>query len=528
MARSCHKKWVPAYLTVFVTLCMAAILSVILVLLQGAQVNAARLKTVCACDIAADSALAEFHRALYEQYDLFFIDTSYLSGEASVEKTEGRLKEYLEKNIGQSGLTGSSSDLLPVFLTETKITGDRFAADDSGRPVREQVYAYMSADTVGSVLAPALTVIDQWKGLPEFDITGWQKKKEESEKALQERLDTTGARETGNSETDSGKISEKNIEKITGENSEEVSENAKNSQTSITMEGLQESLDFFHSTPILNQIYRNNGTVGILSEQKTDTGALISHRDVHTGNVSGRENSHHYPKADEILFDEYIMEKCDDFISSGNNSTKNNEKKDTRQLQYEVEYILYGKDCDKDNLESAALRLILFREAVNGACLFADASRKSQAKTAALVISTLLLSPELEEVLTPVILFSWAYVESLQDVRILLDGGKISPVKTKDQWRTPIYKILMPFPNARAKEDTEGWSYQDYLRILLYLENGTRKTFRLMDVMEMNVRQTKRNQNFRLDWCMDTFQMKVETQTIYGQKITCEKEATYN
>lgn len=524
MERSCHEKWLPAYLTVFVTLSMAAILSVILVLLQGAQVNAARLKTVCACDIAADSALSEFNRALYDQYDLFFIDTSYLSGEASVEKTESHLEEYLEKNIEPSGLTGLSSDLLPVSLTESEITGSRFAADERGRPVREQVYAYMSADAIGSVTAPALAIIDKWKGLPEFDVTGWQTKKAESERALQESLNTLGygeaGSETGNSETGSGDI----YGRISsGEGSgEDSSVNVKSEKTSITMEGLQESLDLFHNTPILNQIYGNRTGSAALSDRKTDTDALISHRDVHTGNASGVENSHQYPEADEIVFDEYIMEKCDDI------SSENSEEKNAKPLRYEVEYILYGKDRDKDNLEAAALRLVLLREAVNGVCLFADASRRKQAETAALVISTLLLSPELADVLTPVILFSWAYVESLQDVRILLDGGTISPVKTKDQWRTPIYKILMPYPNARAKSDQGGWSYEDYLRIFLYLENSRKKTFRLMDVMEMNIRQTEGNKNFQLDWCMDMFRMKVETQTVYGQEITCEKEASYN
>lgn len=525
MERSCHEKWLPAYLTVFVTLSLAAILSVILVLLQGAQVNAARLKTVCACDIAADSALSEFNRALYDQYDLFFIDTSYLTGEASVEKAEAHLKEYLEKNIEPSGLTGLSSDLLPVSLAESEITESRFAADDKGRPVREQVYAYMSADAIGSVTAPALAVIDKWKGLPEFDVTGWQTKKAESEKALQESLNTLGysktESETGNAESDSGNT-------YGGTSAEESSGNVKAEKTSITMEGLQESLDLFHNTPILNQIYGNRTGAAALSDRKTDTNALISHRDVHTGNASGAENSHQYPEADEIVFDEYIMEKCDDFISSGNDSSENNGETNVKPLRYEVEYILYGKDRDKDNLEAAALRLVLLREAVNGACLLADASRRKQAETAALVISTLLLSPELTEVLTPVILFSWAYVESLQDVRILLDGGSVSPIKTKDQWRTPMYKILIPYPNARAKSDQGGWSYEDYLRIFLYLENSRKKTFRLMDVMEMNVRQTKGNENFQLDWCMDMFRMKVETQTVYGQEITCEKEASYN
>ena len=45
------------------------IMSLILVLFQGARIGAVKMKTECTADIAMNSTLAEFNRKLYEQYE---------------------------------------------------------------------------------------------------------------------------------------------------------------------------------------------------------------------------------------------------------------------------------------------------------------------------------------------------------------------------------------------------------------------------------------------------------------------------
>ena len=58
------------YLTVFLSMSIMIILSLILVLFQGARIGAVKLKTECVADISMNSILAEYSRALYEQYGL--------------------------------------------------------------------------------------------------------------------------------------------------------------------------------------------------------------------------------------------------------------------------------------------------------------------------------------------------------------------------------------------------------------------------------------------------------------------------
>ena len=58
-------------MTVFLALSVTVLLSLILVLVEGARINAIRMKTECAGNIAVRSVLGEFHRELLRQYDLY-------------------------------------------------------------------------------------------------------------------------------------------------------------------------------------------------------------------------------------------------------------------------------------------------------------------------------------------------------------------------------------------------------------------------------------------------------------------------
>ena len=66
------------YITVYLSLVTGVLLSLILTMVEGVRLHTMRPQTECVMDMAMDSALAEYHRELLEQYDLFFIDMKYL------------------------------------------------------------------------------------------------------------------------------------------------------------------------------------------------------------------------------------------------------------------------------------------------------------------------------------------------------------------------------------------------------------------------------------------------------------------
>ena len=73
--------------SVYLILIFAVLLSFILLIVEGARKNAIRMKIECAMDLSMSSVFAEYNRELLNQYDLFFIDTSYGQKNAAIDNT---------------------------------------------------------------------------------------------------------------------------------------------------------------------------------------------------------------------------------------------------------------------------------------------------------------------------------------------------------------------------------------------------------------------------------------------------------
>ena len=91
--------------------------------------------------------------------------------------------------------------------------------------------------------------------------------------------------------------------------------------------------------------------------------------------------------------------------------------------------LIGGKDNDADNLRVTVDRLLLLREGLNMASLMAMPDKQSEAMALAVTLAGATVNPAIIEAVKYGILAAWAYVESVLDVRTLLDGGKISLVK---------------------------------------------------------------------------------------------------
>lgn len=66
-----RKQSTPGYMTVYLALVMGILLSLILAVLTAVRISTIRMYIECCADMALDSALAEYHREMLDQYDLF-------------------------------------------------------------------------------------------------------------------------------------------------------------------------------------------------------------------------------------------------------------------------------------------------------------------------------------------------------------------------------------------------------------------------------------------------------------------------
>ena len=490
--------------TLYLALTLAAALTLYFVLIDGARLGAARMQMESVSRIGQNAALAEFHRELHSRYDLFMADTSYGGAGGGNEAFAQHLKGYMERNCVRKTVLplGTIRDWTSMRIGDVQVPEARYACDNGGQSVREQVYAYMAADPAGAVISGLLVTADRWRGL---EISGreWEAKTQESREDLVQAL-----KERREEQQRENEEKEENEETVTEEEYEAASEEPSEAEKMV------EQIGSFQFLPVLTQVF---GSTESLSDRTVQAGNTLSGRDVHLGTGMRAENSHGYPRADEILFDRYIYEKTGNCVRPSEDG----------QLRYQMEYILCGKDSDRRNLEGTAARLLLIREASNGIYLFTDEERMGRVHMVAAAASFLLLSPELEEPIANALALAWSYLESVQDVRTLMTGGKVPVQKTAQSWQTGLHELLTPMTAIRDREKGEGIDYDGYLQGLLLLEGSTVKTQRTMDVMEMDIRRITGNRSFRMDLCLDTFRMRAEAEAC-GTKFSFEGSGGYN
>lgn len=469
------------YITVFLSLSLTLILSLVFTVIEGARISAIRMKFEYVTDIGMNSVLAEYHRELLEQYDLLFVDASYGGSSPSVANTEGHLKNYLQKNFRQDRGNGwwKTRDFLDMWVNRASITEYSIASDENGNVLKRQIADYMADYPIGGLLEKITGNISKMNDycLDTKDVAG--------ERAVYE-----------------ARIAEIELPK------QEVEEGV---FEEVSLDNPADIANGTRSIGVLNLIVDD---ISSISAVKVPLEQYISRRNCIQGTGICEEAVRVSGAPNDIVFLAYLFEKCGYY----------GEPKENSLLQYQIEYILAGKDTDWQNLEQVAKRLLRWREAANVLYILSDSAKIAEAEAMALALTAVMLCPELAEPVKYTILFAWAYVESLQDVKTLLQGGRVPIMKTAADWKTGINSIK----NVRGSlgdsgEGGRGLNYKEYLEIMLFLTNDLDRTFRAMDIMEMDIRKTPGNGNFRMDGCFDTFKAHIGVISGFGYEYEIER-----
>ena len=462
------------YITVFLTLSLTLILSLVFTFIEGARISAVRMKFECAADIGMNSVLAEFHRELLEQYDLLFVDMSYGGSYADIANTEEHLRNYMQKNLrpqSEQRGSGGARDLLAMDAGKVHIGQYSVASDDQGAVLKRQVTDYMADYPMGAILEKI------GSGISELESYGL------------ETRDVEGERQSYEAQIDEIGLPVREVEEGVYEE--------------VPLDNPADIANATRSSGVLNLVLENPSQVSAVKVSLND---YISHRLLMQGTGVCAEAAAVSGEPDELVFQAYLFEKCGYY----------GQETDKSLLKYQMEYILAGKDTDWQNLEYVAKRLLRWREVANVLYILTDSAKIAEAEAMALALTAVTLCPELAEPVKYTILFAWAYVESLQDVKTLLAGGRVPIYKTSADWKTGINSITNVKGSLAEDDGGRGLNYEEYLRIMLFLQDKNTRTFRAMDVMEMDIRQTAGNSRFRLDACFDTYQADLSVSSGFG------------
>lgn len=199
----------------------------------------------------------------------------------------------------------------------------------------------------------------------------------------------------------------------------------------------------------------------------------------------GQEKTAGNHLAERVLINEYCGLFFTDALS-----------KDKRQVQYELEYVLQGCGTDRENLEKTVTQLFAIREGMNLIHILSDADKRQQAEALAAVITGVTGLAPLVKIVACVIMGIWAMGEAIQDLRTLMAGGKVPLWKKKSDWVTSLDNILdmgrgqMADAAEGGQEGAgRGFTYQQYLKLMLLKQDPQVKHMRMLDVMQMNIRR---------------------------------------
>lgn len=462
-------------ITVFLALILLVLISIVTEVVQETMFQVDRIKLVSAMDVSANALLGEYCKELVEQYGIFFLEASDESGVFDKENVTSRLDYYMYKNIQEQ------SGMLQMQLITAEIEKFSVATDYNGAVfLKEAVKAYQEkivANTIESAMYQS-------------------QKYQEAEK------------------------SRKTIE----ENQVQSSQLEIPQDIEVDIEEKEKAEKIVNPVEVIEAL-KANGLLGIVagdlsvSSNAMDLNTTLQKRKLNQGNYQKEQT---VSSSEKIAFDLYLK---DQFSCFGNH--KRDDVSDC--LNYEIEYMVCGKADDKENLSGVLEKIIWMREGINFVYLLTDNAKMAEAEALATALVGYTSIAPLVSAMKFAILAVWAYGESLLEVRILLTGGKVNFMKNENNWKLQLSELanVATIIKGESKGDEQGFSYEDYLWILLSASSVKNKCYRCMDLIEKRIQNTTNIISFRMDNCIAYMTGEASVVSRCGKDITISKGIKY-
>lgn len=259
---------------------------------------------------------------------------------------------------------------------------------------------------------------------------------------------------------------------------------------------------------------------GQVSETFVDSAKFPSRNMVRTGGIHGDDGDFMAENlvrtgAERVLLSEYGAHFFTNFLTG-----------EGKEFQYEQEYLLQGTNSDRENLKKTVNQLIAVREAMNLITLFGSPEKRAEVKGMALMITGAAGLSPLSQVISFFIMTVWAFAEAVEDVRILLSGGKIPFLKTGDEWRTSLTSLAENGAGVWAEDVSageRGLDYQGWLEVFFLMEGKSVLCGRMMDMIQNNI--CIQQPDFRMEKCAFRLDAELSGQgPLVPMRRRCRKE----
>ena len=457
-------------ITVFLCLILSVMLLLGLTVINVVKNYSYKEQAVMSARIALRNVRAEYNSYIFENYHILLFDMEY--GGKREGAIEEKIKRDIESNLGED-----------FTVEEVALTSYTGVMDNDCYALKEQVsdyIAYALAEDVGEKILESTggtdgTLPDEVADAMEsgeFDVAGNVDENEESE----DEKDVDDPRDVASKLGNLGILSFV------------MPKDLKLSDTVLDIF----SLPSYGCSGLLSEFQEINYDFDDYDRLKSDL------------NSSGEW-------ADDIKNCGVGVIYADEVF----NCATNNQVNQSSVLVCEREYLICGKSTDYQNLKGVVEKIIAIRFPVNFTYLVTDASKRAEIKKVTGIIGTIL--PVAEPIFRYLISGAWAYIESVAEVRALLEGKTITFNKNSGNWITDIYNLEESI-YGEIKEDESGLDYEDYLAILLAMKSDEIYP-RMLDIIQINT--IENSGDIKLNKC--AVELSVDIQISYP-----EGESSFN
>ena len=458
-----------------------------------------------AADASLNSVFAEYDDALWGTFHLLF----RAGGDRTGENLQGRVLSYAAENLGDEAYAwGQQTDWFFLHPESAEVSDIVFATDQNGAVFEQAVKDYMRSGMVTIMIDELISRLGVFSGgdaqqqLEGIDGKGdfsfdaiygdYKDLKEKAEEAKRKQEEEQG-QEQGDEPEDTPAVG-----------GDETPGYASGEEQGLTLEDVLET--------VKNLML--HGFMGIVVDNPNG----ISHQNVtgsdYPSHLSGGEKSRHANLSpvtangsssslvDKLLVDEYLLRFLDCYTTLHDLDVE----EDNSTPEYQVEYVIAGKNSDYDNLKTVVNRLLWFREGLNMIYLLSDSAKREEVQLLALVLIAPTGQLYLTDLAAGVLMAAWAFAESLRDVKGLLAGGKVPLLKDASTWKTSLENITTDIAEGANDGEVDdlptdpGLTYVDYLRILMAFVNPELRNYRGMDMIQAAMRRTR--EGFNMTQCV--------------------------
>lgn len=481
-------------ITVFAALALMLVASFLFALLEAGRVYGLTSRAGMVSQLSMESVCAEYQPGLWESYHLLCLDGAYGGDSFSMEYVNSTLNNRVKRNFM------GENDFFYMTLEDEEPLQYELLTDGDGTVFLKRVTEYMKKN----LPVEAAKLIYE-KYIQGDDVEQKGISEDSVETALQAIEDARKQQNEIDSEIDSeAQKGQPQGGVVTGVQQENIVETGNTQQESAAeVENPLEAVLKMKQKAILSLVVENPGK---LSAKEVNLSDGLLKRDCIQGTDSAEEEINWYEKV-------LVLEYLDSYFSDYTESAKDH------ALAYEMEYVLCGKETDIANLEGAVNRLLLVREAANVTHILTNAEKREQSMLVATSLAGFTGNPAIIKVVQIGVVAAWAYVEGLLDVRALLEGNKIALIKSDSQWTVQTENLLESFEvSAKAKNCTNGLSYQSYLKQFLFFMEKRKLAYRMLDIIEQNLRLTAEYQNCRMDYmiCRMNYKLRYSAKTLFA------------